>query len=265
MTEFSEDQVKRIIRKAAELQKESTTEKTGRGLTMEELLEIGEESGLNIDFIKTAALEFENQNVTRHSGLTDTHIFEERTFETQLTEDIIWEETTNELAHHFGGDAFGKTTISKGEKKWSHLSISGIQTIVSLKKHDSIAKMKFSQRVGLGNPLTEGIMYGGSLTFLIMVIIGVSTSLSASSMVALSTGLWSISSLLVYQLDVLWRKKKLNNLKSFASKIVNQLPDKVSSVKTRNTDSNNTSSIEIEPDNLYQTEENLKNNLRSKE
>lgn len=265
MKEFSEDQVKEIIRKAAEMQKKSTISSSESGLTMDELLEIGKDSGLEETFIKTAALELENQHITQHSDLTDTHIFEEHTFKTKLNEDVIWEEVTSELSHHFGGNAFGRTKYFGGEKKWSHQSISGIETIASLKLHDNIAKLKFSQRVGLGAPLTEGISYGAFLTFLIMVVVVPVSGISLSEIIALGTGIWSISSVLIYRLDVIWRKKKLRNLKSLVHKIVSQLPKKDATKGKKRGTLEGTSSIEIESENVYQSEENLKNSLREKE
>ncbi len=262
---FTEEQVREIIRKAAEMQKESGKDNSAPGLSMQELLDIGKESGLDADFIKTAALEFENQKITRHSAITDTHIFEERTFNSELSEATIWRDVLSELEHHFGGDAFGKAKESRNHRKWSHTSISGIETTVSLTKRDSDAKLKFSQRVGMGSPLTEGIMYGGGLTFLIMMITGAFTDISVQGIVGLSAGLWSISSLLVYQLDVAWRKRKLKNLKELANKIINQLPEKDSSPEVKVKTKENLSEIEIESEDVYKNDNQLKNNLRERE
>tara|TARA_R110001599_G_scaffold1889_4_gene9840 strand:+ start:292095 stop:292895 length:801 start_codon:yes stop_codon:yes gene_type:complete len=262
---FTEEEVKEIIRKAAEMQKQSGSEVQEQGLTMDELMEIGKESGLDVDFIKTAALEFENKKVTRHSGLTDTHIFEERTFDSELSESTIWEDVLSELGHQFGGNAFGMAKESKSQRKWSHTSISGIETTVSLTKRDSETKLKFSQRVGMGSPLTEGIMYGGGLTFLIMMLTGVFSEVSIQGMIALSAGLWSISSILIYQLDIAWRKRKLKNLKDLANKIIDQLPKKLSSSIKKEKVNENLSEIEIESEAVYQNDSELKNNLREKE
>ncbi|MEO9884502.1 MAG: hypothetical protein ABJR05_10340 [Balneola sp.] len=261
---FSEEQVKEIIRKAAEMQKQSTESESENGLTMDELMEIGKDSGLDVDFIKTAAMEYENQRVTTHSGLNDTHIFEERLFNTELSETKIWDHVISDLTHHFGGESFGTTEHSRDKKEWSHVSISGIQTIVSLSKNEHSAKLKFSQRVGLGSPLTEGIMYGGGFAFLIMMIVTAFSNISNPILIALSPGLWSLSSIIVYQLDVAWRKKKLKGLKTLANKIINQLPSMHSEKKSIS--SENTSDIEIESEDLYASEsESLPNNLKERE
>lgn len=265
MKEFTEEQVKEIISKAAAMQKNSLSQKTESGLTMAELIEIGKESGLDESFIKTAALDFENNDIAQHSDLSDTHIFEERTFKTSLSEDIIWGEITSELSHHFGGSAFGKTKFYPGEKKWSHMSISGIESIASLKLHDNIAKLKFSQRVGLGAPLTEGIMYGAGLTFLIMMVAAPLTDFNILFILSLSSSLFILSSILIYKLDILWRNKKLKNLSNLANKIVSQLPKNITSLKSKRMVPDNTSSIEIESEDVYTNEVNLRNSLREKE
>lgn len=262
---FTEEEVKEIIRKASEMQKQMGDKVHEQGLTMDELMEIGKDSGLDVDFIKTAALEYENKKITRHSGITDTHIFEERTFDSELTEETIWEEVLSELGHQFGGNAFGMAKESKKQKKWSHTSISGIETTVSLTKRDSETKLKFSQRVGLGSPLTEGIMYGGGLTFLIMMITGVFSEVSIQGIIALSAGLWSISSILIYQLDIAWRKRKLKNLKELANKIIDHLPKKLSSSSKKEKTNQKLSDIEIESEDVYQNDNELKNNLRDRE
>lgn len=263
---FTEEQVKEIIRKAAEMQKNQTSsQESESGLSMEELLEIGKESGLNVNFIKTAALEFEDQKITQHSDINDTHIFEERVFNSNLNEHEIWREVLSELSHHFGDDTFGKAKIDKNEKKWSHLSISGIQTIVSLSKKEKATKLKLSQRVGLGSPLTEGIMYGGGLTFLIMMIITSISALNTLLIVALSPNFFILSSILIYKLDIIWRQKKLKGLKTLANKIFDNLPKKSSSSKQLEKTNESLSEIEIESEDVYQNNDNLNNDLREKE
>lgn len=268
---FSEEAVKEIIKKTMEKskEKESLSAKE-EGISLDELLEIGKEVGLNIDHLKTVALEYDNQKVTRHTGLTDTHIFEEREFESAVPEDIVWDDVTAELTHHFGGAKFGTVNQDPRKKEWVHVSVSGIETIVSLVKRNKHTKLRLSQRVGLGSPLTEGIMYGGALAAVLYLILHAAFNPSIITGITLGSGLWAISSVLVYFLDVSWRKKKLKGLKTLMDKIINQLPKSIEEVKSKTQVSNeDTSSIEIESPEVYDKTESeekqtgpIKNQLR---
>lgn len=234
---FTEQEIQKIIKKAAELQQNDSINKKNQenGLTMDELLEVGKDSGLDVEYLKTAALEIRDKKVVRYSGLNDTHIFEERDFDTDLSNQEIWDEVLVELNHHFGGNMFGMAKNDKRKNEWSHTSISGIETIVFLTSRGNSSKLRLSQRVGLASPLTEGIMYGGILAF---IISGVTISqLSPDSTlntlnILLGLGFWGISSMLVYALDVAWRKRKLKNLNSLADKISSQIHSSLTKIKS---------------------------------
>lgn len=231
---FTEQEIQKIIKKAAELQQNDSINKKNQenGLTMDELLEVGKDSGLDVEYLKTAALEIRDKKVVRYSGLNDTHIFEERDFDTDLSNQEIWDEVLVELNHHFGGNMFGMAKNDKRKNEWSHTSISGIETIVSLTKRGKSSKLRLSQRVGLGSPLTEGILYGG-------VLAAIATSMTISAIspifttnILLGLGFWGISSMLVYALDVAWRKRKLKSLNSLADKISSQIQSSLTKIKS---------------------------------
>lgn len=270
---FSEKEIQEIIKRAAALQKsgDNKAEKEKTGLTMEELISVGEDAGLDVKYLQTAALEYRNRKVVRHSGLTDTHIFEEREFNTEVPENIVWDDVISELTHHFGGDTFGKANENHSKKEWTHTSISGIETIVSLTKRDTQSKLRLSQRVGLGSPLTESIMYGIILAAVLLGLVAAAFKpASIRDIFLIGSGLWGISSMLVYALDVSWRKKKLRNLKTLADKIIDQLPSSIKDVASKSSPKEkDTSAIEIESRDTYGLEESesedtssLKNDLR---
>jgi len=250
---FSEDEVQKIIKRAAELQKEDQDKKavSERGLTMDELMKIGSESGLNMQHLKLAALEFSEQKVTRKSGFTDTHIFEERDIETSVDEQLIWDEVRSELRHNLGtGDMFGEIKEHPNQREWSHRSLSGIETIASLSSREDGVKLRISQRVGLASSLTEGVMYGGILS---VVVFGLSLAALDPNVyqgTALFASLMVICSILVYTLDVAWRKKKLRRLSELVDKITGQLPNAGSKNK-----SGSENRIHIEEDGVYGAEQ----------
>lgn len=228
MTEryYTEEEVGEIIRRAIQSQNSEGTQagqQEKAGISMEELIEIGNEIGLSEDVLKKAALDHSIHELS-HSRANDTHIFKEMEFNTKLPPDMIWEEVLAELSHHFSNnEALGQIREHPRKFEWTHTSISGIDTVVTLVMRGEKAKIRLSQRVGLGSPVTEGIVYGGVLS---VALIGIAYAILSPGLVntlAMGTTLWGLSSLLVYKLDVAWRKKKLRNLKSLGSRIINGL------------------------------------------
>ena len=221
---FSEQEIQDIIKRAADLQKAEQAKTSDKeGLTIEEIIEAGTAAGLDVHHITTAAMEMRGDKVTRYSGISDTHIFEEREIKTPLNGEKAWNEIVSELRHHFGEDTFGKTNINSHRFEWSHTSLSGIETLASLTERDGSYRIRLSQRVGLASSLTEGVFYGSGLAFL--ASIG-ATALFLKTFVA-GAIFFGVSvapfSLLVYALDVAWRKKKLRRLKELTDKITDQI------------------------------------------
>ena len=261
---FSEDEIQLIIKRASELQK-ADKEKSSRkesGLTMDELIQIGDEAGLDADFIKTAAVEYREKNIIRRTGLTDTHIFEDREVNTQAFIDDIWNEVTTDLKHHVGGETFGKTKEDFSKKEWVNTSLSGIETVASLTKREHGVRLRVSQRVGLASSLTEGVFYGAIVALVLFGIGYAALKPSFFESSALFASLLTVSSIFVYTLDVAWRKKKLRKLKELVDKIVDQIPTKAAITKVKS----DSGVIEIESDDLYQSDKEdksgLKNNLK---
>ncbi len=256
---FSEEEIQKIIKRAAQLQKEEQEQssKAEKGLTMDELMKIGESSGLDMQHIKVAAIEYSEQKVTRHSGLTDTHIFEEREIETTTHEDVIWDEVRAELRHNLGvGDMFGEIKEHPTQKEWSHRSLSGIETVASLSNRSNGVKLRISQRVGLASSLTEGVMYGGVLSLIGFAFGYAFLDPSFYQGTALFASLLVVFSILVYTLDVAWRKKKLKGLAEMVDKIADQIPlAKKDGVKDSKPE------IEIEDASVYATD-NEKNSTK---
>lgn len=266
---YTEEDIKKIIAKAMESRPEKKQRSEEEdGITLDELIEYGSDLGLSVDQIKTAALEYDQMGITRHAGLNDTHIFEEREFKAPIPDDVIWEDVTLELNHHFGGDTFGKVKEHPKKKEWIHTSKSGIETVVSLRKRGETAKLRLSQRVGLASPLTEGVAYGLALALVLVIIIQAIFRFSGAALFALGPAIWSISSILVYSLDVAWRKKKLRQLHELADKIISDLPKSIDESELKRKEAErNTAEVEIEDEEVRSKDSDadisgLKNHLK---
>lgn len=223
--EFSEEEIREIIKRASELQQKEEEEEraTTKTLSLDEIIAVGKEAGLDIQNIKTAALEMRDKTVTRYSGFTDTHIFEEREIKLPINKSKAWSEVEKELRHHFGGENFGKTTSDTHNFEWSHLSISGIETLASLTEQEGNYKLRLSQRVGLASSLTEGTLYGAASSFVLTAVATGLFSMEVLSGAIMFAVCLVPLSVLVYTLDVAWRKKKLMRLKELADKLTAQI------------------------------------------
>ncbi|MEO1021522.1 MAG: hypothetical protein AAFW89_03190 [Bacteroidota bacterium] len=226
---FSEQEVQAIIKRAAELQKQQAEQVAPTSnLSLEELKEIGKTSGLDPALLEIAASEIGSSS---RSDITiepsDTHIFEERQLITQADHETVWDEMVAELRHHFGSDAFGRTVNHNHE--WMHTSMSGVETVATIKKRPTGYQLRLSQRVGLASSLTEGVMYGGILAFVLSIVAELGADFTFIEGSVLFTMLFVCCSILVYTLDIAWRKKKNRRLNELASKIQRQVGDLTSS------------------------------------
>jgi hypothetical protein len=134
--------------------------------------------------------------------------------------------------------------------------------VASLSKREHGVRLRVSQRVGLASSLTEGVMYGGILA---TVLFGIGLGVFKPTFfegAGLFASLFTVSSILVYTLDVAWRKKKLRKLKELVDKIVDQIPAKASVRKVKK----DSGEIEIESEDVYINDESsssgLKNDLK---
>lgn len=220
---FSKEEIRQIINKATKMQHKDLNSdlKEREGLRLEELEQIGEEMGLSAKYLRAAAAQQSEQPVQSYSGSNDTHIYEERELTIELDADA-WGEITSELRHYFGTN-YGTIEESHKNLEWTHMSLAGVETKVNLTNRGEHARLRMSQRVGLGGPITEALMYGGSTTVVLVALWYAFFQPGAISLIAGSIGLLAGCSALVYKLDTLWRKKKQKNLSELSDKIANQL------------------------------------------
>lgn len=139
---YSEAEIALLLQRSAQLQADDTrADKTSkRGLTLTELEDVASGSGLDPEYLQRAALEMELSNgKSSIPKKTNTHIYTERFFSGQLT-DEAWEEIVFELRGRYesaSADLYGSTTVGKGiteqidkSREWRITSFSGIKTSV---------------------------------------------------------------------------------------------------------------------------------------
>jgi hypothetical protein len=220
---FSEEQVKKIIKKASALQNESIQSglQSSRDLSLSELEEIGTEAGIGSQFIQAAAKELYSKPFERYSDQNSTHIFEERDLVFDVTADA-WDELTAELRNYFG-TSYGKVKEDPKRLEWSHFSIGGIETKVNLTINDQNSRLRFSQRVGMASSVTEGIMFGFGIAFLGAIFTIPLIEYGVWVTASIFTSLLLIFTPVTYALDRAWRRKKQRDLKKLSDKISRRL------------------------------------------
>lgn len=220
---YTQEEVKEIINRATQLQNDDLETDLGakQGITLEELEEIGAEVGLKNKYLRAAALKYQERDIIKSSGSNGTHNFEVRDLAINLDSNA-WDELTSELRHYFGTQ-YGETKEDPKRLEWTYLSMSGIETKVNLTNRGDTTRLRLSQRVGLGSPVTESIMYGGGLAALLATfgykLLELSTFTAGLSFV----GLFIVCSFGVFALDTVWRDRKKNDLGRLADKLVDQL------------------------------------------
>jgi hypothetical protein len=271
---FSEEAIQKIIKRAAELQRqeEDQAHLSEQGLSMDELIKIGEEAGLDIAHIQQAAHEVSEKLVRKSSTQNDTHIFEERVIETTVSADAIYDEVRAELRQNFNDNAmFGNYKEQLQDRELVYNSMSGIVTTARVSSQKNGVKIQMSQRVGLGSSLTEGVLYGGIVTSMVFGILFAIFKTNMVESIAMFSSLMVLFSIVVYALDVGWRNKKQRQLGEILDKIVDQIPTIALPAKQqKRTSHNDTSSITIEEPDVYDQNEKgvpnsdspLKQNLR---
>ncbi len=224
---YSEETIQKIIKRAAELQKEERNRENEavEGLSKEELLKIGAAAGLDPTHIQMAVEELTEKSVRSSSTQNDTHIFEERLIETNVPMSQIWDEMRAEMRQNFNENAMlGSFKEDPGANEIVYNSMSGIVTTARFIKRKHGVNIQFSQRLGLASSLTEGLMYGAILTTLVFGVLFAIFKTDLVESIALFSSLLVVFSLLVYTLDVAWRKKKQRQLSSMLDKIVDHIP-----------------------------------------
>lgn len=117
MKSFNEEQIRAIIRRETELQEMPNSNAGGRGLTIEDLEEIGKASGLDAELIRQAAAEVSENLVTDKYRSSDTHVYVERMVSGKTSEEL-WQDILAEMRHTYGA-SFGTILEDKSSFEWA--------------------------------------------------------------------------------------------------------------------------------------------------
>ncbi|GAB5520508.1 MAG: hypothetical protein RhofKO_27590 [Rhodothermales bacterium] len=217
---FSEQEIAQILQRAIERQEAEVEKRRARdhGLSLAELERLGSEVGISPEHLRAAASEVHRPGVQRKHEVSDTHNYVERLIPGYLT-DAAWGEIVTDLRHQLGVDTNDSISIIGNMHEWSHTSASGISTKATLAQRGNSVALRLSQRVGIASPLTEGVMYGtiAAMFFGFITAAGMDFNFLQGTM--LFSAFLVIFSVLIYTLDVAWRKKKHRQIEAIADRI----------------------------------------------
>ena len=227
---YSEQEIAALLQRSAQLQADDarSEKNTSEGLTLNELEAIAGESGLDPAYLHRAALEMEmSSGKATMPKKTETHIYADRFFTGELTDDI-WEEIVFELRRKYESstaEMYG-STIGKGiseqigrSREWRITSVSGVQTSILFRPYKKGTRIELSQRVGIGSTRTESIAYG-VFTAVFPALIALAATKSPAWGAASFAAFSALFIPIVYYLDTAWRNKKLRQLNETGDRLV---------------------------------------------
>ncbi len=232
---YGEKEVSELLRRTAELQKQSANP-TGAGLTLDELEIVAAEAGLDPRLLRAAAAELKHKPEGKpalmlSSDKTSTHNLVDRWISGPISEEA-WDDLVAMLRYRFDTDLgramgmpnYGSSSAETNGRtfEWRHTSMSGVETRLLLRPAGEGHRMQMSQRVGWGSIGAESGTYG----FLIASLIGfVAGAVTSAALIGVGVLLLSLvaSFAMVYSLDKSWREKKGRELEALADKIIDTI------------------------------------------
>lgn len=233
MRTYTEREVSDIIERAVERQQAADEGDVSPGLTLDEIERLGREAGIDPAHLRAAAEEVDaaGRTLTRQRSQTRTQVVVERWIDAPLTS-AGWEDVVALLRERFGPHAGAMLASDAGESvqqigetyEWSHTSVLGVRTRVSVSPRGGRTRLRMTQLVGLSSPTVEGIAYGAVIALVMgLVVGGVGAAMAGLTDVAIvlvvvmaMLASWAVAAPLVTVADRRWRARKLDDLDALA-------------------------------------------------
>ncbi len=222
MRVYSEQEVSQILERAAERQSKTQTASPDVGLTLDDLERIAADTGLDVAHLRAAAAEVDAAGgaVERRSR-SASHLFVERWLPGGLTDDG-WDDLVSELQNRFGksgaaaylpvnGPAGRIETVGRN-REWVHTDALGVETRVMASDRGDRTRLRVSQRVGLGNEVTDGSVVGLSFGMIAGLVTSGVLGLDGVWIAAMTALIAVAVGVATYAFDVRWRRRKHDDL-----------------------------------------------------
>ncbi|MEL6616958.1 MAG: hypothetical protein AAFQ43_14540 [Bacteroidota bacterium] len=233
---YTEREVAQIIERAVVRQEEARRRQGAAGLSIEEIERLGEDVGIDPEFLRLAAAEIDAGAGEKESHTTATHNHVERWTAGPL-DPIDWEDAVDDLRQRLGTDygaMYGRTSAHEfkeqgATKTWEHTSGLGVHHRVTVSERGERTRIRLEQQVGIMSPPAEGIMYSIFSMLLLgplAAFIGTSVLngvLATVASVAMGLVFFVVAAYAIYKADIAWREKKHRQLEELADDLAMQL------------------------------------------
>lgn len=233
--DYSEKAVKEIMTKVMESQKKDSSEaySSSTPISLDELVETGSQTEMNADEIRKAAYEYDHPTTVQSNNISSTHITIEKSFQSDVSETIIWNEILNELEHYFADETPKKIKLHPSEMIWTHIDHANHETVVSLIKKGPLATLKISKRIGFWSPAVEGVLHGAYTSLILFGVIFAILNPSEVASVGILVMLWTLIATTIFKLSSVTRRRKLDRLISITDQLMKRIPSAISTEDKR--------------------------------
>lgn len=247
MRTYSEPEIADILARAAERQAEASRTSARTGLTLDEIVRLGADAGLDAGALRAAAAEVDGagQTLRRQAMHTPTQVVVERWLDGPLTPEG-WEDTVIALRETAGPDAnaaagtlamVGSVPVMMGQAtpeqqqigrafEWTHTSGLGLRTTVLASPRGDRTRLRLTQTVGMAGPAAEGVAYGslvGVLVGLVALFSAIAAGMSVGLVALIAAAAFGLTTAVAIPattaLDRRWRARKLRDLGVLADRI----------------------------------------------
>ena len=208
MRTYSEPEIADILARAAERQTHASGTSARVGLTLDEIVRLGTDAGLDAGALRDAAAEVDGtgQTLRRQATNTATEVVVERWLDGPLTPEG-WEDAVIELRQTLGPDMAAMMGMATQQQQigrafeWTHMSGLGVQTTVLASPRGDRTRFRMTQLLGFASPATSGVLSGSLVA---AAAFGLTTAVAIPAATAL---------------DRRWRARKLHRLGELADRI----------------------------------------------
>jgi hypothetical protein len=232
---FNEDEIQKLLARAAELQAASDDSSSTPGLTLEEVEQAAESAGLNPRHVRQAARELSRPKTTHAStDVNDSHLFVERWIDRPMSEEV-WTAVRSELRHRTGvpqgwslSSPFEWSTTERigDTREWTHHRLGNTRELrVSVRPSGEQTQLRLAKRTSTdGTPLLNALGIGIGLTIASASIVG---GIMGSWLWALLGGVlaFGIVTPAAYAGIKAWRRSELRSLETLADQLERVLAD----------------------------------------
>ena len=225
---FNEEQIRDVIKRAAEIQAASSSRGGASQLTLQELEEAAESAGVDPGHVRQAVREMDAARVT--GGKTETnrsHIFVERWVSRPMTDDMT-ETIQTELSHRLGvpvnwsiESPFEWCSTKQIGDTWelTHREFMDTKLRVSVRPHGDQTHVRLAEKYSVGGyPVLEAMAFSAALAGVSVPIL-MAASVAPVWIVTICALIFMVASPAIYAGLTMYKRSKQESLETLADQV----------------------------------------------